>query len=60
MFTETTSSSMKLKQDTARDILKRLLDRAEPVFQAGTPEEMHHMTGAIKDVLDVMATEEEK
>ncbi len=60
MFTYTSDGSMKLHQGTAQEIIDRLLKRGEPVFQAGTPEEIHHMTSAIKDVIDIMATEEEK
>lgn len=58
MFTYTSNGTMKLKQDTAEEILDKVLDRAIPVLESGTPEEIHHITSAIKDILHSMATNE--
>ena len=57
MYSSTTSSIMKLKQTAAQELLDKVLDRSTPVLESGTPEEIHHITSAIKDILEVMATE---
>jgi hypothetical protein len=51
---------MKLEYEEATLILNKLLSRATPVLEAGTPEEMYYMTGAIKNILTAMAPKEEK
>ena len=60
MFTYTSNGVMKLNRDTAQEILDKVLKRSTPVLEAGTPEEIHHITSALKDVLEIMSTKEEE
>lgn len=58
MYSYRSTEKMKLKQTAAQKLLNKVLDRSTPVLESGTPEEIHHITSAIKDILDVMSTDE--